>query len=71
MDELDARADFFAYGGDSLKAMAMIKLINERFKVNIPLKVFFQNATLPDLAREIQTLLWVNKGKDYNNKITI
>ena len=71
IEEAEVYTDFFEFGGDSLKAMAMLKILQERYSVKIPIKVFFKKSAIADLAREIQDLAWVNDKKDYQNKITI
>lgn len=44
------RDNFFEIGGNSLKVMQIIKLINKEFNVNLGIKVFFENPDIKSLA---------------------
>ncbi|MGF9817158.1 amino acid adenylation domain-containing protein [Brevibacillus agri] len=46
--------DFFALGGDSLKAITMIALLYKKLDVKLPLPTFFNKPTIGDIARFIR-----------------
>lgn len=73
LDEVEINEDFFEYGGDSLKAMALIRILNSRFNIKFPIKIFFKNSSIVDLAIEIENILWIKDGgdKEYKNKLSI
>ncbi|MFE6895075.1 amino acid adenylation domain-containing protein [Streptomyces sp. NPDC057694] len=50
---LSVRDDFFACGGNSLIAVALVNRINREFGVTVPVQVFFEAATVEKLARYI------------------
>ncbi len=56
---------FFELGGNSLKAMTMLKRIHQQYNVQVSLKDFFSKATVRMLAEEINisTLLKTQKNK--------
>ena len=49
--------DFIIMGGDSLQATQLVNLLREAFKVDIPLRILFEEATIHKLAQYIDTLL--------------
>ena len=48
-----AEEDFFAAGGDSLKAVTLAHRISKSFSIEIELKDIFENPTIKDLSRYI------------------
>lgn len=52
-DEVGILDDFFALGGNSLKGVTMLKLIQKRFDIDITIKDFYQKSTIKELAAEI------------------
>ncbi len=49
--------DFFALGGNSLKGVTMLKLIQKTFEIDIKIKDFYKKATIKGLAAEIDLAL--------------
>ena len=49
-DEVSVRDDFFALGGNSLIAVALIHKINREFGVSLPLQILFELPTVEQLA---------------------
>ena len=49
--------DFFELGGDSLKAITLIKRIQKKFGVLIGVSVFFSKPNIKKLAQEIDLTL--------------
>ncbi|WP_420574971.1 SDR family NAD(P)-dependent oxidoreductase [Kordia sp.] len=58
-EKVGLKDDFFDLGGDSLKAMTVIKRINKAFNISYNLKDFFSKSTVEDLANEIDLILQV------------
>jgi len=54
--------DFFALGGHSLTAVALMGAIRDRFGVDLPLAVLFQSPTVAALCQHIQTETVVPTG---------
>ncbi|TPG89131.1 amino acid adenylation domain-containing protein [Brevibacillus laterosporus] len=54
VQDIGVRDNFFALGGQSLKAIVMLAKIKEKFGVRISLKQLFANPTIENVAIEIQ-----------------
>jgi aspartate racemase len=55
---VDVTANFFELGGDSLKAMQLVAILQQRFPTEVPmLALFFEEPTVAALARAIQETL--------------
>ena len=52
-DRIGILDDFFALGGNSLKGVTMLKLIQKTFEIDIKIKDFYQKSTIKDLAAEV------------------
>lgn len=52
-DAVSARDEFFASGGNSLHAVALVNRINRHFGIALPLQVVFESPMLADLAARI------------------
>jgi len=52
-EKVGVRDDFFALGGDSLKAMIIIARIHKALEVKISVPVFFANPTVEELCRHL------------------
>jgi phthiocerol/phenolphthiocerol synthesis type-I polyketide synthase E len=68
IESIDADADFFELGGDSLKAMTLSKRLHKDLGVDIPIKRFFSNSTIRLLAREINMALSLKALEPDSNK---
>ncbi len=55
IQELSVLDDFFEIGGDSLKAVQLVLSINKTLDLNLPLQVLFEDPTVADLARRIDS----------------
>lgn len=53
--------DFFSIGGNSLKALTMVKLVAKAFDIEITIKDFYTKTTIKDLAHEISLVLKIMK----------
>ncbi|WP_330280425.1 MULTISPECIES: amino acid adenylation domain-containing protein [unclassified Streptomyces] len=53
-DEVSVEDDFFASGGNSLIAVALVNRINREFGLRLPLQVVFERPKLADLAARIE-----------------
>ena len=51
--DVSVRDDFFAAGGNSLTAVALVNRINSEFGTGLPLQIVFENPRLADLAARI------------------
>ena len=62
--------DFFEIGGDSLKAMTLIKRVNKLFEVEMNIKDFYENPSVRKLSGEIEFAIKIvnlqgqNKGEN-------
>ncbi|MFC0516344.1 SDR family NAD(P)-dependent oxidoreductase, partial [Mucilaginibacter angelicae] len=56
ISDIGIEDNFFEMGGDSLKAMVLIKRLKKEFNINIPLKDFFQKQNIKELAEYIDNI---------------
>jgi amino acid adenylation domain-containing protein len=56
IDKIGINDDLFELGGDSLKAMNMISIIQKELHITIPLKEFFERSTIARIASYIKTI---------------
>lgn len=59
--------DFFELGGDSLKAMILLKRIRQALDVPITVHDFFEARTIRQLATGIDNRLWLQAGENPEN----
>ncbi|MFD5497424.1 acyl carrier protein [Streptomyces sp. NPDC001812] len=52
-DTVSTQDGFFAAGGDSLHAVALVNRINKEFGTRLPLQVLFETPKLQDLATRV------------------
>ncbi|AEV98678.1 hypothetical protein A4D02_09040 [Niastella koreensis] len=53
LEQISVHDDYFELGGNSLKAMEIIKKIQDTMGCSIPLKVLFEEKTIESIARQI------------------
>jgi amino acid adenylation domain-containing protein len=61
VDRIGVNDDFFALGGHSIKVMEVIMKIQQEYGIHLPIKSFFSNPTIADLAREINIIKWAQQ----------
>ncbi|MFC0781192.1 beta-ketoacyl synthase N-terminal-like domain-containing protein [Flavobacterium sp. HJSW_4] len=71
MTDIGIKDDFFELGGDSLKAMVLLKKISKEFNVEIAIGDFFNNKNIQDIANLIDKERWLNSNVEFKNEITI
>lgn len=64
MKQIGVEDNFFELGGDSLKAMALLGKIKERFNLTIALKDLFSYKDVKQLAAEIDEKQWLGTESD-------
>ncbi|WP_260398968.1 non-ribosomal peptide synthetase [Peribacillus simplex] len=52
--QIGTQDNFFELGGHSLLGVQIVSQMNKDFKVNLPVKVLFENPTIADLSRQIE-----------------
>jgi acyl carrier protein len=62
LDQVGIHDDFFELGAHSLLAMQIISQINDAFRVEVPLRVFWETPTVEGLAELIETLRWAREN---------
>jgi amino acid adenylation domain-containing protein len=53
VDDVSLASNFFGLGGHSLLAAQVISRLNEAFKIDLPLRILFDNSTASDLADRV------------------
>lgn len=61
LEKIGTDDNFFAIGGQSIKAIIIVAEIKKEFNVNMNLETIFSNPTIKFLAREINNQDWLNK----------
>ncbi|MFC4148139.1 amino acid adenylation domain-containing protein [Micromonospora mangrovi] len=62
-DAVSIHDDFFACGGNSLMAVALINRLNREFAASLPLQVIFQCPTVAQLASRLEDRDQVNRSR--------
>jgi amino acid adenylation domain-containing protein len=52
--DLDVHVSFFSLGGNSILAIRMISTLREEFGVDVPVRTFFEEATVAKLALQVE-----------------
>lgn len=71
IEAIGVEDDFFELGGDSLKAMMILKKIMKEYEVQLTVKSFFEKRTIKLIALEVDDLKLFLTKKDRNFKIKI
>ncbi len=56
-DRLGTNTNFFDIGGESLRAVELISIINEAFRINLPINVLIDAPTIKKLAPKVENQL--------------
>ncbi|MCP4213370.1 MAG: KR domain-containing protein, partial [bacterium] len=56
-DKLGVYDDFFEVGGDSLKAISLVSLMNDRLNISLPITIFFEKLTIEKISQHISDLM--------------
>ncbi|OQP45031.1 type I polyketide synthase [Niastella populi] len=64
VENIGVTDNFFDLGGDSLKAMILLKKIKADFGVALSLDDFFESANIRDIAAEIDNKLWFSGNSE-------
>jgi len=64
ISDLGVEDDFFELGGDSLKAMVLLKKIEQAFGVRMELSQFFQTNNIKSIADHIAEQVWLNSKSE-------
>jgi acyl carrier protein len=60
--------NFFELGGHSLMATQILSRIRDIFKVNIPLRTFFEANTIAELSKQIDTIQWIESNQHISDQ---
>lgn len=71
IEKIGIEDGFFELGGDSLKAMMLLKRIKREFNINLVLKDFLVNATIKGVSTKIDELKWLVTEVKKENEIVI
>jgi len=63
IEQVGIRDNFFALGGDSLRAFQVLARIRDAFDVNLSIATVFRRATVAELAEEMQRVLAETSGE--------
>ena len=58
VEQIGRHDNFFALGGHSLLATQAISRVNDALRVKLPLRAFFEEATIAHLAETIENVRW-------------
>lgn len=56
-ENIDRNDNFFNYGGNSIKAIQMVNIINEKFGIQLTINELFENSTINKLAQLISIVV--------------
>jgi amino acid adenylation domain-containing protein len=67
IERIGIEDNFFELGGHSLLATQVVSRLRDRFSVELPLRTFFEKATVSTLAKQIEALCAVQDILAYND----
>ena len=70
-NQIGIQDNFFEFGGDSLKAMTILKRIHKTHQVEIGIEEFFLSPTIKSIAQKIETISKVNTIQSNKGSKTI
>jgi len=62
---------FFDLGGDSLKAMILLKRVKKEFNVNLSLQELLFHSDIKGISEKIDEIMWLKEDVEMKNEITI
>ena len=68
IENIGVQDSFFELGGDSLKAMVVLKRIKKQFAINLAVKDFFMRPTISQIASAIDELKFLLQKTNRNSK---
>ncbi len=68
LEQVSTHDNFFELGGHSLLATRLLAQIHETIQVEISLRDFFETPTIATLAKQIETLRWLNQKPSTNTE---
>lgn len=68
IENIGVQDSFFELGGDSLKAMVVLKRIKKQFAINLAVKDFFMRPIISQIAAAIDELKFLLQKKNRNSK---
>jgi acyl carrier protein len=71
IEKIGVEDDFFELGGDSLKAMMMLKRIKNEFNINLTVKDLFENPTVRGTGKYLNDIKMVLDKKGTNERKSI
>jgi acyl transferase domain-containing protein/acyl carrier protein len=71
LQEVGIEDDFFELGGDSLKAMVIIRRISKEFNEEVSFKEFLEAKNVSGISKVLDEKLWINKEVETTNEIII
>ena len=63
-DRIGINDDFFMLGGNSLKVIRLVSMINKEFELGADIRILFENPTIAQLAEALDIDVWLTKGSD-------
>jgi amino acid adenylation domain-containing protein len=64
IEHLSIDDDFLAIGGDSLQAVQVINKLREKYSINIPLRIIFEQTSISKMANFIETAVQTKKEEN-------
>ena len=69
IEKIGVKDNFFALGGQSILAAQVIGQVHAAINIELPVYDLFENPTIMDLARHIETILWT--AQDLQSPVTV
>jgi acyl transferase domain-containing protein/acyl carrier protein len=56
--------NFFELGGHSLMATQILSRVRDLYKIDLPLRTFFETNTIAELAKRIEAIQWIERNQE-------